>query len=390
MGLESATYVSDLVSSNPLAGDNASQGDDHLRLVKAVLQTTLPNASRIFRFMTTEAVTAGDYTAVEADDMHQLIPINATAAARTVNLPSMTIDGWWAIVFKTDSSSNAVTIDPNGAGTINGATTITLTVQYEAMLIWWDNGASTWRGMRWFPTKPYYAGAQDIPFSDIAPSADAKRILAATTATDWSGHTVAAVLEFVSASLARGDLLMRGATAFDRLAPGTSGYFLQSAGAAADLVWALPEVPERGYAEYATNTTISAQIPLDDTIPQVGEGTEILSVSITPRRANSWIRARFQGFCTANGSANISAAMFLDGAANAIGATTVRPSTTEIECALTLEQEFATGTTDALTVSIRVGRAAAGTVSFNGTSAARRFGGVAAATLVVEEVFVNA
>lgn len=45
MALESATYISDLNSSNPTAGDPASQGDDHLRLVKSTVKATFPNVS---------------------------------------------------------------------------------------------------------------------------------------------------------------------------------------------------------------------------------------------------------------------------------------------------------------------------------------------------------
>lgn len=46
MGLEAATYISQLVATNPVgATDPRSQGDDHLRLVKLVLQNTLPALS---------------------------------------------------------------------------------------------------------------------------------------------------------------------------------------------------------------------------------------------------------------------------------------------------------------------------------------------------------
>lgn len=41
--LESATYISQLVATNPITTDEISQGDDHLRLVKSVLQTQFPN-----------------------------------------------------------------------------------------------------------------------------------------------------------------------------------------------------------------------------------------------------------------------------------------------------------------------------------------------------------
>jgi hypothetical protein len=44
MGLESATFLSGLVATNPIgASDPKSQGDDHLRLIKSVLLATFPN-----------------------------------------------------------------------------------------------------------------------------------------------------------------------------------------------------------------------------------------------------------------------------------------------------------------------------------------------------------
>lgn len=44
MPLESATFVNDLVTSNPAgASDPKSQGDDHLRLIKSVLKNSFPN-----------------------------------------------------------------------------------------------------------------------------------------------------------------------------------------------------------------------------------------------------------------------------------------------------------------------------------------------------------
>ena len=46
MGLETGTYVSDLVITNPLASDLRSQGDDHLRLIKKVLQNSFPKDLR--------------------------------------------------------------------------------------------------------------------------------------------------------------------------------------------------------------------------------------------------------------------------------------------------------------------------------------------------------
>lgn len=43
MGLETGTYIDDLVSTNPASGDVASQGDDHIRLIKSTIKATFPN-----------------------------------------------------------------------------------------------------------------------------------------------------------------------------------------------------------------------------------------------------------------------------------------------------------------------------------------------------------
>lgn len=43
MGLETGTYIDDLVVTNPLGTDPKSAGDDHIRLIKATIKATFPN-----------------------------------------------------------------------------------------------------------------------------------------------------------------------------------------------------------------------------------------------------------------------------------------------------------------------------------------------------------
>lgn len=45
MALETGTYISDLVSTNPVAADPKSAGDDHIRLLKSTIKATFPNVS---------------------------------------------------------------------------------------------------------------------------------------------------------------------------------------------------------------------------------------------------------------------------------------------------------------------------------------------------------
>ena len=42
-GLETGTYISSLVSTNPTGSDDRSQGDDHIRLIKSTILNTFPN-----------------------------------------------------------------------------------------------------------------------------------------------------------------------------------------------------------------------------------------------------------------------------------------------------------------------------------------------------------
>ena len=45
MGLETVTYISDLVATNPTSTDLKSQGDDHIRNLKTAIKTTFPNVA---------------------------------------------------------------------------------------------------------------------------------------------------------------------------------------------------------------------------------------------------------------------------------------------------------------------------------------------------------
>lgn len=176
MGLETATYVSDLAPSNPATGDLRAQGDDHLRLLKSVLQATFPNASKAFRFPTSIAQKTANYTVAAADN-GAVIPGSATGGAFTFTLPASPDDGFMVYLIKTDSSTNAITIDGNGSDTINGDLTQTLTMAYEGMLLRWSSTASAWFAFR-MRTRAYNA---DVSSSDLN---------SLTIAGDYDGTTL--------------------------------------------------------------------------------------------------------------------------------------------------------------------------------------------------------
>lgn len=165
MGLEAATYVGDLVSSNPLASDQQLQGDDHLRLLKTVLQTTLPNASKSFRFQNDVAAKTGNYTIVFPDDQNKIIPVAPSSGDITISLPSPTgvnANGWSCIVLKSNNNANNVVI----SGTINEVTNYTLRGTYEGVKLVWVDSLTAWVALplhRPFPKDTYLLFQQTTP-----------------------------------------------------------------------------------------------------------------------------------------------------------------------------------------------------------------------------------
>ena len=55
MGIETASYISELVNTNPVVGDPVGEGDEHLRLIKAVLQTQFSGLSGTTAVASSEA-----------------------------------------------------------------------------------------------------------------------------------------------------------------------------------------------------------------------------------------------------------------------------------------------------------------------------------------------
>lgn len=149
MGLESATYIDDLVTTNPLGTDTIPQGDDHIRLVKTVLKNTIKGASRAFYLPSTTSSQTSTVT-VATTDQNKLIPVDASSAAITVDLPqgSTLPDGFEVEIVKTDHTANLVTVDAYSSETINGYTTYSLWQSYQTMKLRYSSSLSAWIAKR--------------------------------------------------------------------------------------------------------------------------------------------------------------------------------------------------------------------------------------------------
>lgn len=106
----------------------------------------------------TDVVSVFGYLAVSANttlttsNQRQLIDANATSAAITITLPSAaTVGSGWAVqIRKSDASANLVTISRAGSDTINGATTLSLAVQHQSLILF-SLGGTSWGVVAGFP-----------------------------------------------------------------------------------------------------------------------------------------------------------------------------------------------------------------------------------------------
>ncbi|MEZ0226527.1 MAG: hypothetical protein ACAH83_18365 [Alphaproteobacteria bacterium] len=138
-------------------------------------------------------------------------------------------------------------------------------------------------------------------------------------------------------------------------------------------------------ATYTSNADLTTTIPLDDTIPQITEGTEVVTVTITPTSATSTIEVSFYAFGSASSASVLIAALFKDSGSNALQVFTMVAGGSSLPDSICLGFSENAANTSARTYRIRVGMSS-GTCRLNGTLTSRLFGGAAAAHIIAREI----
>lgn len=173
----------------------------------------------------------------------------------------------------------------------------------------------------------------------------------------------------------------------------TNGYMLTAqSGNTGGLTWA--EAASGGLVQTVSVinsavATTTAALPVDDTIPQIGEGAEAMTLAITPTSASNKLVIHVKAHvCTSDtGGAAVAAALFQDSTANALGVSCKESNGSNENNSIQFTHVMTAGTTSATTFSVRYGYAVAvGTATFNGQGGSRRFGGVYSSSIVIQEV----
>jgi len=131
---------------------------------------------------------------------------------------------------------------------------------------------------------------------------------------------------------------------------------------------------------YSSGTTI---IPLDDTIPQNTEGTQVMSLAFTPKKANSKLKITAIGYFDGSGSIYGVSALFRDSTANALASGCIFMTDIFPQIITIFVDAVSTSPT---TFSMRAGCGSAGTIYFNGINGVAYFGGTLASSITIEEI----
>jgi hypothetical protein len=254
--------------------------------------------------LTASNTTTNDQTSnytILVGDRNKIILCDATSAGFTVTLPPAATagDGFEVSIKKVDSTSNNVTIDGEGAETIDGDATLVITTQYVSYTLVCD-------GSNWF--RKTRSAAVTPKFVNVASS-------------------------------------------------------------------------------YVTTVdSTSAVIPQDNTIPQITDGKEFTTVSITPSSASNTIK----GFVTLHfgGSVNnihMVGTVFADAGANAIAVGECRVTDSSDIETLCFAFDHSPATTSAVTYHVRFGPSS-GTGYVNQTISGQKYGGALKSGIVVQEI----
>jgi hypothetical protein len=137
----------------------------------------------------------------------------------------------------------------------------------------------------------------------------------------------------------------------------------------------------------AVNTGSTA-IPVDDTIPQNTEGVEFMTLAVTPTNASNKLKIDVVIFLTsASGGKWLTAALFQDSTANALATQShFNYGVGTAGNCLVFSFYMTAGTTSATTFKVRAGCHDTTTVTFNGQSGGRLWGGACISSITITEL----
>ena len=143
------------------------------------------------------------------------------------------------------------------------------------------------------------------------------------------------------------------------------------------------------HAQYGAMATGTGIISFDNTIPQITEGTEFMTRTITPSSATSILYIDVVTHAsTPTVSTIVTSSLFVGTTADALATSTVGLDDTinNLSFSTAFTCQMVAGVTSELTFRVRIGGHQASTTYFNGWNSSARMGGTLASTITITEV----
>ena len=142
-----------------------------------------------------------------------------------------------------------------------------------------------------------------------------------------------------------------------------------------------------GTSQSSALSTTTATIPADNSIPQISEGVQVLSLAFTPISATSKLFFNITVNCAYNSGAasSITTALFQGATASAIAAGATGLPNSNYAMQPTVNYSMTSGTTSSITFTVRAG-SSSGTTTINGINGSALFGGVGYSSITITEV----
>ena len=136
--------------------------------------------------------------------------------------------------------------------------------------------------------------------------------------------------------------------------------------------------------EANTGTTL---IPFDDTIPQITEGDEYMTLAITPKSASSKLLINVVTQFAHSVDSIPATALFVGTTADALATMFTHTfGSGNYDKHHNFNHYMTAGTTSELTFRVRIGSNNAGTTTFNGRAGVRKYGGSLSSSITITEI----
>jgi hypothetical protein len=393
---------------------------------------TVDNVYSLTQLVSTLSKTT-NYT-VTTSDKNKVIFGDATAGAFTITLPSAAScgDGFRLGVKKVDASSNRIIVDANASETIDTPVTYVLISKDQAISL-------ITNGTAWFIESSNIVESSSTAVNSLSIVNKATGVAPTLktvgeanigqTFLDSNGNevlkltAVAAAVNEISISnqitatppsiqstgddaniyldlYAKGNLYPRtyaGTTATVATSWGILGsaklliHSINALTTARTVTWPDCDIPQHVVQTASTTTgavnTGTTIIPYDDSIPQITEGDEYMTLAITPKSATNILYINVSIWLSGSAaSSEVAAALFQDATAAALAATGSFMSTANGWVHLNFSHQMVAGTTSSTTFRVRGGTGQVGTTTFNGQGSTRKYGGKIASSITIMEV----